>query len=381
MYSVSFDLETITPLFMAGADGKTPELRPSSFKGMMRFWWRAMRAENDINKLAKDEAVIFGGTNKGEGKSKFSIRISKRDVKRDANLKEYAKIQRYPGVGYLLYSTFMQKNREKAYFKHDSQFRLEIFSPEIDSLHQAEAAFWLSVNFGGFGTRSRRGGGNFAVNDCHGTDNEHTMLLKKRYIPKDNIQSFLTEGYEGVKKIIAQNKTSKYSNLSGVTIFTGQSHESWQGALNSAGAPLMDYRAKKRPDYDIFADYLTGNTNNNELERVKFGLPLGGRFNNNPAVKGRSFNIAPKVDKNLTRRASPLIIKIVKNNNSKNNKPYVPVLVLLSGVFLPNDVELIIKETGKTKTNKKPVFKKYTNVDIIRDFIDTKLPSFSEVTL
>ena len=31
MYSVSFDLETITPLFMAGADGKTPELRPPSY--------------------------------------------------------------------------------------------------------------------------------------------------------------------------------------------------------------------------------------------------------------------------------------------------------------------------------------------------------------
>jgi len=56
MYSVSFELETITPLFMAGADGITPELRPPSFKGMMRFWWRAMRADNDWKQLAKDEA-------------------------------------------------------------------------------------------------------------------------------------------------------------------------------------------------------------------------------------------------------------------------------------------------------------------------------------
>ena len=200
-------------------------------------------------------------------------------------------------------------------------------------------------------------------------------------MPTDNVQSFLTEGYKEAKKTITQYKTNRYSNLSGATIFIGQGHENWQKALDSVGVPLMDYRSRKGPDYDIFADYLTGSTNNNELERVKFGLPLGGRFNNNPAVKGRSFNIAPKVDKKFTRRGSPLIIKMIKNNNSKNNKPYVPVLVILSGVFLPNDAELIIKETGKTKTKKKPVPKKYTNVDIIRDFIDTKLPSFSEVKI
>ncbi len=41
MKSIKFTLETITPLFLAGADGQTPELRPPSIKGMMRFWWRA----------------------------------------------------------------------------------------------------------------------------------------------------------------------------------------------------------------------------------------------------------------------------------------------------------------------------------------------------
>jgi len=362
---------------MAGADGKTPELRPQSFKGMMRFWWRTMRAENDIDELAKDEAKIFGGTGKGEGKSKISIRISQKNFKQGTNIKKYAEIQSYPGVGYLLYSTFMQK---KEYFEHNSQFRLEISSPEIDSLHQAEAAFWLSVNFGGFGTRSRRGGGNLTVNDCHGINDEHTMLLKKRYMSKDDIQSFLTDGYKEAKKTISQGKTNKYSNLSGAAIFIGQGHENWQKALDSVGVPLMGYRALKGPDYDIFADYLTGTTNNKELERVKFGLPLGGRFNNNPAVKGRRFNIVPKVGNDFTRRASPLIIKILRNNNSKDNRQYIPVLVLLSGIFLPNNAKVIIKETGN-HNKQKPSQLKYTDVDIIRDFIDTKLLSFSEVKI
>ncbi|MDY6862207.1 MAG: type III-B CRISPR module RAMP protein Cmr1, partial [Thermodesulfobacteriota bacterium] len=311
MNRIQFELETITPLFMAGANGQTSELRPSSFKGMMRFWWRAMRAEDDIQKkLLEDEAKIFGGTGKGQGKSKIMIRIEQKNFKEGKDIKKYADVQSHPGVGYLLYSTLMQK---REYFEHSSKLRIEISSPEIGSLHQAEAAFWLSVNFGGFGTRSRRGGGNFAVNDCHGLDDEHTKCLKKRYIPKDNIQAFLTEGYKEAKKTIIQNKTSKYSNLSGASIFIGQGYENWQKALDSVGVSLMTYRAKKKPDYDIFTDYLTGSTNNNEFERVKFGLPLGGRFNNNPVVKGRSFNITPKVGNDSTRRASPLILKIIRN--------------------------------------------------------------------
>ncbi|OPX29474.1 MAG: type III-B CRISPR module RAMP protein Cmr1 [Candidatus Omnitrophica bacterium 4484_171] len=42
MKTITFECETITPMFLAGADGRTPELRPPSIKGAMRFWWRAM---------------------------------------------------------------------------------------------------------------------------------------------------------------------------------------------------------------------------------------------------------------------------------------------------------------------------------------------------
>jgi CRISPR type III-B/RAMP module RAMP protein Cmr1 len=72
---VKFTCSVVTPMFMAGADGRTPELRPSEFKGIMRFWWRAIREDDDIEKLKEEEAKIFGGTEK-EGKSKVAIRIT-----------------------------------------------------------------------------------------------------------------------------------------------------------------------------------------------------------------------------------------------------------------------------------------------------------------
>ena len=72
MKTVTFSCETITPMFMYGADDKTPELRPASIKGVMRFWWRAINGDLPLDKLKKQEDEIFGST---ERRSSFSIKI------------------------------------------------------------------------------------------------------------------------------------------------------------------------------------------------------------------------------------------------------------------------------------------------------------------
>ena len=43
MQNITIRLETITPLFLGGAEprGEPPELRPASFRGVMRFGLRA----------------------------------------------------------------------------------------------------------------------------------------------------------------------------------------------------------------------------------------------------------------------------------------------------------------------------------------------------
>jgi len=72
MKTVTFICESITPMFMYGADGKTPELRPASIKGVMRFWWRAIHGDLSLKELHKKEGDIFGSTEK---RSSFSIKI------------------------------------------------------------------------------------------------------------------------------------------------------------------------------------------------------------------------------------------------------------------------------------------------------------------
>ena len=62
---------------MYGAN-KVLELRPTSFKGIMRFWWRAMNGEKSLEQLRKTEEKIFGSLNK---KSTFNILIPKYELK------------------------------------------------------------------------------------------------------------------------------------------------------------------------------------------------------------------------------------------------------------------------------------------------------------
>lgn len=43
MQNITVKLETVTPLFLGGAEprDKPPELRPPAFRGAMRYWLRA----------------------------------------------------------------------------------------------------------------------------------------------------------------------------------------------------------------------------------------------------------------------------------------------------------------------------------------------------
>jgi len=181
MYKLTLTCKVITPMFMSGADGNTPELRPSEFKGMMRFWWRAIKAENNIENLRKEEAEIFGGTREKEGKSKVTIKVYPQPIERyignniqtdyklnwrfDSNTNSL--IGTDAGIGYLLYSTVLNR-KEVKYIKPDFQFNIQISSYDEYAFKNAIASLWIAIYLGGFGKRSRRGGGNISVLKAEG---------------------------------------------------------------------------------------------------------------------------------------------------------------------------------------------------------------------
>lgn len=64
-YKITF----ITPLFSKGAL-ETPEIRPPSIRGQLRWWFRALGGTYD------DEKAVFGGVHQGATASKVVIRVS-----------------------------------------------------------------------------------------------------------------------------------------------------------------------------------------------------------------------------------------------------------------------------------------------------------------
>jgi len=148
MRFMEFELETITPLFMAGYDGRTPELRPPSFKGMMRFWWRAMNGHLSLNSLKERESEIFGGSGENQGKSKIIIRVSSEKPT------------------FISYSPVPHKsaNFSLQAIQPGHKFQCHLILRDISYQERAVLSFKLSLLLGGFGKRSRRGFGSVKIN-------------------------------------------------------------------------------------------------------------------------------------------------------------------------------------------------------------------------
>jgi len=152
MRKVAIELMTVTPLFLGGSDprsGQPPELRPPSFRGAMRYWYRAalggVVGDKNLDAVRALEEAVFGSTDSG---SPISLRIS-------GNLK------------WSLHSILPHKSagRRNA-FDPGQTFRLTMSArPTCPDLIWANAcmALNLALTLGGVGLRSRRGMGSLQV--------------------------------------------------------------------------------------------------------------------------------------------------------------------------------------------------------------------------
>jgi CRISPR-associated protein Cmr1 len=167
MKTIIFECEVITPMFLAGADGTTPELRPASIKGALRFWWRAMNGhlvgeKGDLTALKEREAEIFGGSYKdAEGKemalrSKIVIRV----ISKDVHTHQFGRVSM--NIKYLAYGS-----EERKFIDVGSTFDVKILINGNNSLdiektaEEVKTAFSLLTYFGGLGSKSRNGFGSF----------------------------------------------------------------------------------------------------------------------------------------------------------------------------------------------------------------------------
>lgn len=149
MESITFHCKVITPMFLAGADGQTPELRAPSIKGAMRFWWRAMHGHLGVKELRKKEEAIFGGTNTG-GRSKVVIRVSQPyNLDVDSSL-------------LVPHKSFMRQDAIQEGQEFDISLGLSRSTEGFSKKHLV-ALFKITCILGGFGKRVRRGMGSVMI--------------------------------------------------------------------------------------------------------------------------------------------------------------------------------------------------------------------------
>ncbi|MEJ5305700.1 MAG: type III-B CRISPR module RAMP protein Cmr1 [Ignavibacteria bacterium] len=381
MYKITFECETITPMFLAGVDGKTPELRPPSIKGAMRFWWRATNAHLQLHELKNREAAIFGGSGENEGRSKFNLKVSVNNYKLEASLrnkiwdsKNNSIRKEYQGMAYLLYSTFMQKDNQRPYFSKIF-FSIEISSYQKEVLVEAANSFYILSIFGALGSRSRRGGGNFIITKIL-DDNKIVPSLKLLIDIENNM-----ELVEFIKTVVSQItiknsnnlKNNTYSNLSSFKVFISDPETSAEECLQIMGNQYKEFRSRREPDYSNIKNYLISGNNFDTIEKAAFGLPINYRYR---SLNNKSVTIEGHMKKERERCASPLIFKVLAVKNNTIN--YYPMIVFFERELLPKGDKIIIKDTSNN--NKRPIWVNVPSNEIIHSFL-SEFPNIIEVKI
>lgn len=326
MVKAEATFQIVTPMFMSGSNQNTFELRASSIKGALRFWWRALaygRFSGDLRRIRLEEAKIFGSSDLGQGS--FLLKVEKTS---SANTQKASEVFRNkPGLKYL--GLGIADNRQG--IAHGSHFSLSLLFREnvVDStVIQAIKALGLLSGLGG---RSRRGFGSLTLEQIK---IEGNCIWEK---PLD-IVSYATEIAELLKEATPDHP--KYSAFSTKTrievVLEGQNPIDLH---NNVGLAFQRFRSaqgeKNFPeDARIVASALDKKPIHGHPKRIIFGLPHNYFFkdsNKRLSVKGSNFE----------RRASPLFIHI--HNFSEGR--FAAVILTLPGRFLPEGEEISVGST------------------------------------
>lgn len=347
MEKVIFEVETITPMFLAGNDqvqrevkqeenGKerifkawhiNAEIRAASLRGLMRYWERALVGgiESTLNKVQEREQSLFGSTDRG---SEVIVRViqptksAKIFQKESPSKGDSQEIRnRINGRNYLLWS--MDKSGKESshnfkaarfYYEPDTTFKVAISirgngDTVKQKLNQAIVAFWLLTHLGGIGSRSRRCAGSVTVRiSSHQNEYklpEELLALLQPAINAEALQMQLAEGIKVARKLYNLNSNSprlfqQFDILAKGSCRIWVLHNKWRThkeAMGTIGKSLQDYRASIRSKNGVYA----------LIRRKVFGLPIVSRYTPSQYKKELEEH----------RKSSPLMLKVARLKNGE----------------------------------------------------------------
>jgi CRISPR-associated protein Cmr1 len=352
MQTLTVTLKTVTPMFLGGAEpNERAELRPSSIKGALRFWYRAIDPD-----YRQWEDKIFGSTNAGQGS--FALKLIKNNTN---GTNGFRKGDHESGINYFGYPLETGKidkgnYQQRKFIDTENQFSFELIfkeEPEAKIQKAVIASLWLLGNIGGLGFRSRRGFGTVTIK----TSNIDNIKMLKHDCKISSIEDWIALFKKDLQTITGWFKS--YIGSPDHTVLTKDSNffvlkpednsdtVSWQKALNKAGLLMQEFRNRRSPDYMNVKNHLAkkekiflSNQNppqslppsptvmpaflKNAPERILFGLPLTFQYRSLDNAKYRNKSIT-FVGTEHERSASPVFVRIIKINGQ-----YYPFYAILS---------------------------------------------------
>jgi len=311
MEKISAKFKIVTPLFLGGAEPEQKaELRPSSIKGALRFWYRAIDPE-----YKEWEEKIFGSTKHGQGLFSVKMDLPVKGCKKwvpsrydpfnknhpnipshliGNNLSEKQKNEKRKwtinGVRYLAYTFQLGDNKKRKYIAPCQNITLSLlFKGAVDGRERKAilSSIWLLGHLGGLGSRSRRGFGTISLQSIE-TDWEEANELEIANGAKQ-LEDWKKIFIDGIQKINEwfpkKDRSPDHSIISDGTRFfvfdngyknekhNGTDFSPWEVALNEAGKSFQCFRQRYEPDYNN----IKNNTINAAPERTAFGLPFASR--------------------------------------------------------------------------------------------------------
>jgi len=282
----------VTPMFLSGADQNHAELRLPSFKGALRFWWRALAAgrfNGDLTALRAAEDTLFGSTRTGQ--SRVRMRITDQSIKtRNENKFNHNTWQSY--IGYGLIDKPGQSQRE--YITPGSWFSMGLDCSRCnDGQRQALRDALIAVGlFAGLGSRSRNGWGSITLGNLSGLSPQWNAPADKPGLVKE------------INRLLASTV--------GLQDWTAATRES----AYAIGEPTKDSEAAHRWLAQRYQAFLKDIANTSQREG--FGLPR--------KYAGRNAE---------QRRAGPILLHVHQQQGAQA----IPLALFLPGRFLEKQDE------------------------------------------
>ena len=287
MYEAKFEVEAITPIFMRGADQSQAEIRSSSIKGLMRWWFRALAGNyfgDRINYLKEKENEIFGSTGCETG---ITVEVEFPEP-------EPFNFDEFKDLSYLWFSIKLlkRKGQFEKYYPAGAIFEITLKSINKQAFKTSLVTLWTLISLGSIGFRSRRGAGSvkFVGGDV---DKLEDLGLSWRFSSERDLSSSINSAISIIGDTLKLKSLTKltpqaYPILNPKTAYVGL----WNP---KTGNPILALKKFQR-EYQNLRRHI------NKRERIVFGLPVKLRGKGTKNIR----DVIPKLSN--SRRSSPVSI-------------------------------------------------------------------------